>query len=220
MTDVAGNLARVRERLARAAERARRDPAGVVLIAAAKTKSVAMIDAAIAEGVTDIGENYVQEAAAKRAVVTGRARWHMIGHLQRNKAARAVTLFDTIQTVDRLELGRALSRAAAEQARALRVLIEVNLGGEASKSGAAPELVPDLVAQLRVLPALAVDGLMTVPPIGSPEDARPFFRQLRALGESLGLRELSMGMSEDFEVAIEEGATMVRIGRALFGERS
>jgi hypothetical protein len=217
--DVAANVAAIRARIARAAERAGRDPRSVRLIAAAKTKPAALVRAAIDAGVTDIGENYVQEAAAKRAAAGPGARWHLIGHLQRNKAARAVEIFDCIQTVDSAALGAALSRRAVAQGRTAHVLIEVRLGGEATKHGVEPGALPALVEALR-LPALLVEGLMTVPPPGDPESVRPHFRSLRECGGRLGLRELSMGMTDDFEVAIEEGATMVRIGRAIFGPRT
>jgi len=217
--DVAANLAAVRARIARAAERAGRDPGSVHLIAVSKTKPAALVRAALAAGAMDFGENYVQEAVAKRAEVGAGGRWHLIGHLQRNKAARAVETFDCIQTVDSAALGTALARHAAEQQRTIHVLVEVRLGGEATKSGVDPEALPALLAELQS-PALVVDGLMTVPPPGDPEAARPHFRTLRALGERAGLRELSMGMSDDFEVAIEEGATMVRVGRAIFGART
>ncbi len=216
---MAANLAAVRARIAAAARRAGRDPASVRLIAVAKTKSAALVQAAIAAGVTDIGENYVQEAVAKRAaVVDGGARWHLIGHLQRNKAAKAVEAFDCIQTLDSAPLGAALARHAAARGRALRVLVEVRLGGEATKSGVEPAALPALLDAVRD-PHLVIDGLMTVPPPGTPERVRPYFRELRALAARAGLRELSMGMTDDFEVAIEEGATMVRIGRAIFGAR-
>lgn len=219
MTDIAANLAAVRARIARAAARAGRDPRAVRLIAASKTKPAAAVRAAIDAGVADVGENYVQEAQAKRAAVGAGAAWHLIGHLQRNKAARAAEVFDCIQTVDSAALGGALSRHAAARGRPLRVLVEVRLGGEATKSGVEPAALPALLAALR-LPGLLVEGLMTVPPPADAEAARPHFRALRALRDAAGLRELSMGMSDDFEVAIEEGATMVRVGRAIFGERT
>ena len=218
MIDVAANLAAVRARIARAAERARRDPAGVRLIAVSKTMPAALVRAAIDAGATDVGENYVQEAIDKRAVVGDGARWHLIGHLQRNKAARAVETFDCIQTIDSPALAAAVARHAAAADRTMRVLLEKKLGGEASKSGVPPADLPALLDAARVS-ALVVDGLMTVPPPGEPEAARPHFRALRELAARHGLRELSMGMTDDFEVAIEEGATMIRIGRAIFGAR-
>jgi PLP dependent protein len=219
MIDVAANVAAVKKRIALGAERAGRDPASIVLIAAAKKKPAAMVDAAIAAGVTDIGENYVQEAVAKQALVTRPARWHMIGHLQRNKAKRAVEMFDLIQSVDNIELGRALGAQAEARQRPVRVLIEVNLGGELTKSGVEPAKLAGLTASLRAVPYLTVEGLMTMPPPGPLESSRPFFCRLRALRDELGLKELSMGMTADFEVAVEEGATMVRVGTAIFGER-
>jgi pyridoxal phosphate enzyme (YggS family) len=219
MNDVAGRVARVRDRITAAAAGSGRDAAEITLVAVAKQKSAALVDAALEAGVTDIGENYVQEAEVKRAAVRGAARWHFIGHLQRNKAARALELFDVIQTVDSTALGRALARHAAARGRRLPVLIEVKLSAELSKSGIAPEALAGLLEELRQLPSLSVEGLMTVPPAGPVAATRPYFRQLRALRDQLGLRELSMGMSDDFEAAIEEGATMVRVGRAIFGER-
>jgi pyridoxal phosphate enzyme (YggS family) len=220
LIDVAANVAAIRERIARAAERAARDPARVVLVAAAKKKDAAMIDAAIAAGVADIGENYVQEAELRRAEVSGSARWHMIGHLQKNKVRKAVELFDVIQTVDGAEIGAELSRRAAALQRVVRLLVEVNLADEPTKSGVRPEQLAETVGELRALPHLSVDGLMAIPPAGSAEATRPFFRRLRELRDRLALRELSMGMSDDFETAIEEGATMVRVGRAIFGART
>ena len=220
MIDVAANVAAVRERIARAAERSRRDPSTIVLVAAAKTKSAAMLDQAIAAGVTDVGENYVQEAAAKKEDVRLPARWHLIGHLQRNKAKRAAEVFDVVQSVDGVEVAEALSRQAEAAKRTIPVLIEVNLGAEASKTGVGPAAVANLISRLRELPHLVVQGLMTIPPPLGAEESRPHFRRLRELGAELGLRELSMGMTDDFEVAIEEGATMVRIGRAIFGARA
>ena len=218
MIDVAANLAAVRARIVAAAERSRRDPAGVRLLAVSKTKPAALVRAALAAGVTDIGENYVQEAEAKRAAVPEPARWHLIGHLQRNKAAKALATFDCIHTIDSAALGAAVARHAAARGAAVEVLVEVNVGGEASKHGVAPADLPALLAELRD-PNLRVLGLMTVPPAGEPQATRPFFRQLRRLAEAAGLAELSMGMTDDFEVAIEEGATMVRVGRAIFGTR-
>jgi hypothetical protein len=217
--DVAANVAAVRARIARAAARAGRDPRTVRLVAVSKSKPASLIEAAIAAGITDIGENYVQEAAAKRAEVRAAACWHLIGHLQRNKVGRVMSLFDVIQSVDNLELAAALSRQAADRPAPLLILVEVNLAGEATKSGVSAAALPDVLAALREFPRLAVEGLMTVPPPRPAEQVRPFFRRLRELRDAFKLRELSMGMTDDFEVAIEEGATMVRIGRAIFGAR-
>jgi pyridoxal phosphate enzyme (YggS family) len=219
LIDVAANVATILERIARAAEKADRDPAQVRLVAAAKKKDAAMIDAAIAAGVADIGENYVREAEARKAEVSGTARWHMIGHLQKNKVRKAVELFDLIQTVDDAELGAEISRRGAALQRVVRVLVEVNLANEPTKSGVPPARLSGIVDELRALSHLSVDGLMTIPPPGSAEQTRPFFRRLRELRDQLALRELSMGMSDDFDTAIEEGATMVRVGRAIFGAR-
>lgn len=222
---VRANVARVRERVARAAERSGRSAGAVRIIAASKAKPPELITAAIQAGIEDIGENYVQEAVGKIGAVTAPARWHLIGHLQRNKAGRAVKLFDVIQTVDNAALGEALDRHAEQRGSRLQVLVEVNVGGEASKNGVVPEQVAALAATLADQPHLQVIGLMTVPPAVSVADrARAYFAALRGLRDQLvrtvpSLVELSMGMTDDFEVAIEEGATMVRIGRAIFGSR-
>ncbi len=228
MSDVAGNYERVRAQVARAAEAAGRAPQAVRIVAAAKTKPVELIEQAIRAGATDIGENYVQEAAAKIARISTPVTWHMIGHLQRNKAARALELFSVIHTLDSVALADALTRHAEQRGRAIRVLIEVNVGGEASKHGVEPDAVEPLVMALADRRWLTIEGLMAIPPPGtSAEDSRPHFRRLRELRDRLQrnapanapLRELSIGMSDDFVVAVEEGATMVRIGRAIFGER-
>jgi pyridoxal phosphate enzyme (YggS family) len=221
MTDIAANVARVRERMARAAERSGRSPDSIRLIAASKSQPVELVVEAIRAGVTEIGENYVQEAASKIAAVDLPVRWHLIGHLQRNKVARAVQLFEVIQTVDSLELADALDRRGEKLGRQLRALIEVNVGGEASKRGVAPERVAEFVEALMQRQHLKVEGLMTIPPMVSPKAARSYFISLRRLRECLAatVAELSMGMTDDFEVAIEEGATMVRVGRAIFGPR-
>jgi len=214
--------ARVRdtlERLARAADRARRDPAAICLIGAAKSMPGDAVRAAVEGGLNDVGENYVQEAAAVKAAIDLPARWHMIGRLQRNKTARAAALFDVIHTVDRREIGAAISQHTAARGVVMPVLVEVNIAGEASKSGADPAALPELLAALRDEPGIRVDGLMAIPPASEPEAARRHFRRLRELRDEHQLRELSMGMSGDFEVAVEEGATMVRVGRAIFGDR-
>jgi pyridoxal phosphate enzyme (YggS family) len=225
-------LSEVRERIARAAERAGRDPGSVTLVAVVKTVPVEAIREAVGLGLTELGESRVQETEGHVAAL-GRAgaRWHMIGHLQRNKAGRAVALFDRVHGVDSAELAQALSRRAVEAGRTLPVLVEVNVSGEATKFGVAPERLSELLEQVAGLPGLVMDGLMTVGApvdgtVGSADEARAGFARLRALRDEgerrLGtkLPELSMGMSGDFEAAIEEGATMVRVGSALFGERS
>jgi PLP dependent protein len=227
---IAERLAAVRERIARAAARAGRSGDEVTLVAVTKTHPPSLIAAAFEAGLRDFGENKVQEAAAKiesLAALRDRGlRWHLIGHLQSNKARRAASLFDRVDSLDSAELGARLDRAAAESTRALPVLVQVELGGEATKSGLGEsELFPALEA-LRGMAHLRVEGLMTIPPpADDPETVRPFFRRLRELRDravSAGLLQagtLSMGMSDDYEIAIEEGATMVRIGSALFGER-
>ncbi|MGH7731775.1 MAG: YggS family pyridoxal phosphate-dependent enzyme [Candidatus Eiseniibacteriota bacterium] len=218
----------VRGRIARAAGRAGRDPGSVVLVGAVKTVPEALIREALSLGLADLGESRVQEAEVRvGAIGRGAARWHMIGHLQRNKCGRAVELFDRVHGVDSVGLAEALSRRAVEAGRRLSVLVEVNVSGETTKFGAAPDAVAGLLERVAVLPGLALDGLMTVgAPAGTAEEARPGFARLRALRDAgeraLGLRlpELSMGMSGDYDVAVEEGATLVRVGTALFGERS
>jgi pyridoxal phosphate enzyme (YggS family) len=204
-----------------------RDPANVELVAASKSVSVEMLRAALAAGLTTFGENRVQEAEAKAAQLPG-ARWHMIGHLQSNKAARAAGLFDVVESVDSIELARRLSGAAHETRndRRLAVYLQVNVDRDPRKSGFDPSDLTGVVDEVVELPDLEVRGLMTVGRlVEHADDARPTFAQLRELSERLRAREpslgsgLSMGMSDDFEVAVEEGATIVRIGRVLFGER-
>lgn len=199
----------------------------MVLVGVAKTVPAARLRDAVAEGLADIGENRVQEAEGHVAAVgRDQARWHMIGHLQRNKAARAADLFDRIHSVDSEALAATLSRHAEALGRGLPVLIEVNVSGEATKFGAAPEQVEALSAAVAGMPGLALEGLMTVgAPVERAEAARPGFARLRTLRDRaeqvVGRRlpELSMGMSSDYEVAVEEGATLVRVGSALFGPR-
>ena len=231
MTDVPEVAARWKQicaRVAQAEARVGRRPGSVQIIAVSKTQPAEAIEAAIAAGASDIGENYVQDAVAKARQIKVPVRWHMIGHLQRNKVARAVELFDVIHSLDSIALGEALGRYGEQRSRVIHALVEVNSGGEASKSGVAPGDTAQLIAALADQQWLRLDGLMTVPPLApSAEAARPHFRALRAQRDELAeaapanapLQELSMGMSDDFEVAIEEGATMVRIGRAIFGER-
>lgn len=223
----------VRDRVARAATRAGRDPSTVTLVAVTKTVPVPVVRAALALGFGVFGENRVQEAQAKIAEL-GREgiRWELIGHLQSNKAARAVELFDRVQSVDSVRLAGMLDAQAAKRGGgALPVLLEVNVAGEASKSGLAPDEVVEAARAIAALPHLRPEGLMTVAPITErAEDVRLVFQRLRELRDELraavplgpaggGWGALSMGMSDDFEAAIEEGATIVRLGRALFGER-
>lgn len=220
-------LALVRERIAAACQRSGRDPASVRIVAVTKTQPVSRVAEAMAAGVDAIGENRVQEAAGKRPHLASTVPWHLIGPLQRNKARQALELFDVIQTVDRPGLADRLESLVAPLPRVVPVFLEVNIGGELSKHGAPPEEVESLLSHVITrCPHLAVRGLMTVPPWSAdPEQVRPYFRQLRQLAERLAARlglanlELSMGMSDDFEVAVEEGASWVRLGRVLFGER-
>ena len=220
MPDIATNLERVRERLARAAERAGRRPDDVLLIAASKTVDVERIRAAVAAGVTALGENRVQEAKTKIAELGRPAAWHLIGHLQTNKVKDALPLFDVIHSLDRLELAREIERRAAARGQVVDALLQVNVAAEASKGGVGPDAVGETLDAIGKLAHVRVRGLMTIPPeVERAEDSRPWFRRLRELAERHGLRELSMGMSGDFEVAVEEGATMVRVGTAVFGPR-
>lgn len=226
---IADNVRRVRTRMRQAAERAGRDPMSVRLVAASKTVDAARIRAAIAAGVTILGENYLQETRQKLGQL-GQAgvEWHLIGPLQRNKVRYVFDLFDMMHSLDRLELAEEINRRAERLGRRLSVLLEVNVGGEASKSGwTTADLLND-IRQLAALPHIQVRGLMTIPPPTSqPHEARPFFRQLRQLRDRLAQEgydgmtfdELSMGMTADYEVAIEEGATLVRVGTAIFGPR-
>jgi pyridoxal phosphate enzyme (YggS family) len=211
-------LDEVRGRIERACARAGRDPAGVTLIAVTKVFPATAIQEAYELGVRDFGENYVQEFEGKHAAVSALAgaRFHLIGHLQSNKTRKAAEIFQVIQTVDSSKVARRLN----ESGKPLEVMIEVKLSEEGSKSGAAPEQVGELAASIRECPHLLLTGLMTMPPWSEEaEPSRPYFRKLRELAAVHGLNSLSMGMSHDFEVAIAEGATHVRVGTALFGPR-
>jgi pyridoxal phosphate enzyme (YggS family) len=225
--DLAANFEIIRQRIHAACERAGRNPDSITLLAVSKTHPPETIKAAADCGQIYFGENKVQEAKAKIPLCPGKLRWHFIGHLQSNKCRDAVELFEMIQSVDSLSLAREINRRAEQAARRMPVLIEVNVAGEASKFGYQPDRVLAELKEINALPRLEIRGLMTVPP-WSPEaeDSRPHFRRLRELkqraGQVLGapLPHLSMGMSGDFEIAIEEGATMVRVGTALFGPRA
>ena len=213
MTDVAAAVAAVRARIAAAAARAGRDPGSVTLVAATKTVPADRIAAALVAGVRDVGENRAQELLTKAPTLAGASpRWHFLGPLQRNKVKALARWVTCWQTIDRVAVGAAVARHAP----GARVLVEVNLGDEPQKAGCAPGETSALVDALRAL-GLVVDGLMAVPPLGA--DPRPFFARLRQLAARDALLELSMGMTDDFEIAVEEGATLVRVGRALFGER-
>lgn len=229
MVDVGANYRSVIERIATAAAKVGRDAREVRLLAASKSQSVDAIRAVLAAGAVLIGENYVQEAQEKkRQLMDANAEWHMIGHLQRNKAKLALELFDVIESLDNLALARELDKEAAKRNKIARAFIEVNLAGEESKTGVAKVDVSGLLEGIGGLAHLRVEGLMTVPPFRENlEEVRPYFRELRELRDSLSsldfpnvqLKELSMGMTHDFTVAIEEGATIVRVGTALFGPR-
>jgi pyridoxal phosphate enzyme (YggS family) len=224
--DLAANLETIRHRIKTACDRCDREPNSVTLLAVTKTQPPEIVSAAADLGLPVFGENKVQEAKAKIPLCAGKLRWHFIGHLQSNKCRDAVELFQMIQSVDSLALAREINRRAAEAARTMPVLLEVNLAGEASKFGYRPEQLLAGLKEINSLPRVEIHGLMTVPPwTPDAEDSRPHFRRLRELKmeceQILGapLPHLSMGMSGDFGVAIEEGATMVRIGTALFGPR-
>jgi len=225
MPGIQDNLLRVMERMERAARRVGRGPGEVKLVAVSKTVDIARIREAIEAGASILGENYVQEAQTKIEEIGKPVSWHFIGHLQSNKAKIAVRLFDAIHCVDGLALTEDLNRRAQQVNRKIPVMIEVNLSGEATKFGAEEEKVTALAQGILKLDHLSLEGLMTMPPyFDDPEMSRPYFVQLRALKEKLAkegipLKDLSMGMSNDFEVAIEEGATYVRVGTAIFGAR-
>ena len=228
MIDVAANYRKVLDCIDDATAKSRRDAGQVKLLAATKSQSIELIRAAVDAGITLIGENYVREAAGKKPRIGAAIEWHMIGHLQRNKVKAAVDLFDVFESLDNLPLARELDKEGQKRNKIIRVFVEVNLGGEESKTGVNDSEAPSFVQQVASLSHLRVEGLMSVPPYREdPEEVRPYFRKLRLLREKLGdihaprleLRELSMGMSHDYKVAIEEGASIVRIGTALFGAR-
>jgi len=225
---LAENLEYVRGAIAQAAARAGREAQDVTLIAVSKTVSIELVRMAYNLGVTNFGENRVQDALPKIAEFSAPGvRWHMIGHVQSNKASKVIGAFASVQSVDNLHLAQALERHAATQGITLPVLLQVNVSGEASKEGMSAAEAPQVARQIVALPHLRVEGLMTIAPIASnPEETRPVFRQLRLLRDHLRneipqseWQHLSMGMTDDYRVAIEEGATLVRIGRAIFGER-
>ena len=227
---IADRVAAVRERIARAAERASRPPGDITLVGVSKTFPAESVRAAFASGVRHFGENRVQEAGAKiEALADLRSsglQWHLIGHLQSNKGRKAASLFDVIQSVDSAALAERLARAATESGRTLQVLVQVDLAGEAAKSGVPEAELPEALRGMRGLDGLRVTGLMALPPYLDAEEVRPYFRRLRVLRDEMakeGLldgNDLSMGMSHDFEAAVEEGATIVRVGTAIFGERT
>lgn len=222
----AENLDSIQQRIRAACERADRDPSSVTLLGVTKGQPPDAVNEAARLGLTFFGENKIQEAKAKIPLCSGKPRWHFIGHLQSNKCRDAVQLFEMIESVDSLYLAEEISKRADQASKTMPILLEVNLAGEASKFGYSPEKLAAELNQLNALPRLEVHGLMTVPPWSpNAENVRPMFRQLRELKErceqiiGAPLPQLSMGMSGDFEVAIEEGATIVRVGTALFGPR-
>src|SRR5215468_1710035 len=220
-SDIRGNLERVHALIAGACRRAGRSPADVLLVAVSKTMDADRVRQAIEAGVAALGENRVQEARDKIERLGHPVPWHLIGHLQTNKARDAVRLFDCIESLDRIELAREVDRRARALGKTLDALIEVNLGDEPQKGGARPDEVKPLLDAVAELSGIRVRGLMAIPPAApDPEQSRPYFRRLRELRETTGLAHLSMGMSADFEVAIEEGATIVRVGTAIFGPRA
>ena len=229
MVDLPANFCKLVDRIGEAASKAKRKREEIKLLGAAKSQPIELVQAAIAAGVRLIGENYVQEAKDKKKAISGPVEWHLIGHLQRNKAKAAVELFDVIESLDSVVLARELDKEGAKRGKIVRTYIEVNLGGEQSKSGIDKNQVKSLLEEAGKLPHIIVEGLMLVPPFREdPEAVRPYFRELCELRAMLGdlrlpnvdLKELSMGMTHDYRVAIEEGATIVRIGTALFGPRS
>lgn len=218
--DIKANLEAVRGRIAAACRRAGRAPEEVTLIAVSKTVDAETVEAAFRAGVRHFGENRVQEAQPKVRSLSHldpQPTWHLIGHLQSNKVKTALELFEVIHSVDSIELAQNLDRRAEHK---IPVLLEVNIAVEATKNGFAESELAGAIKAISLLPHLEIQGLMTVAPlVTDAEEVRPVFRRLRSLRDSLGLKQLSMGMTDDFEMAIEEGATMVRIGRAIFGER-
>jgi pyridoxal phosphate enzyme (YggS family) len=229
MTNIANNLAEIRRRISLAAQRVERDPGKISLVAVSKKKPLADIMAAHDAGQQVFGENYLQDARDKIKQCPEKLSWHFIGHVQSNKARQVAELFTMVETVDRLKLAKALDKHAGQFGRRLDVLVQVNIGRELQKSGVLPENAAELLSGINPLPNLRVRGIMVMPPYSvNPEDSRAFFRQARELAyelkdsgffANLQQIELSMGMSGDFEVAVEEGATMVRVGTALFGKR-
>jgi pyridoxal phosphate enzyme (YggS family) len=228
MADVAANYETIVKRIGEAALKSGRDPSEVKLLAAAKSQDLELIHAAIRAGIKLIGENYVQEARRKKLQISAPIEWHMIGHLQRNKAKAAAEIFDLIESLDSIGLATELNRVGKERGKKIRVFVELNLADEEPKSGIAKDKVVDLLKAASELSHVSVEGLMAVPPFReNTEDVRPYFRELNELRAGLrelkipnvDLRELSMGMTHDYPIAIEEGATIVRIGTALFGPR-
>jgi PLP dependent protein len=220
VSSIADHIQTVQNQIAAAAARSGRTVGDITLIAVSKTVPPTGIEDALAAGLTIFGESRVQEAKAKIPQLPGRARWHMLGHLQSNKARDAVQMFELIHSVDSVKLAAELNKWAEHAGKTQSVLLEVNVSGEVSKFGLKPDAVPAALTEINRLTRIEVCGLMTIAPyLEDAQLVRPYFRQLRELRDRLSLRELSMGMTHDFEAAIEEGATMVRVGTAIFGER-
>lgn len=229
MTDIAENIEKIKERIAQASRRVNRDPSEIILLAATKDVPAELISKAIEAGITDIGENKVQEARPKYEALASKYPnliWHMIGHLQTNKVKKTLEIFSKVQSVDSLRLAQEIDKRAREASKKVDVLVEVNTSGEATKFGVKPEEALELIKCISGLPNIKVTGLMTIGPlVEDTEKARPSFKMLRNLrGEitkanipNVEMKHLSMGMTDDFEVAIEEGSNIVRIGRAIFG---
>ncbi|MCK9275373.1 MAG: YggS family pyridoxal phosphate-dependent enzyme [Syntrophales bacterium] len=229
MSIIEKNILHIRERINDAAYRSDRNPDDIKLMAVTKTVECGRIIEAVESGIDIIGENYIQEARRKIEKLGKEVKWHMIGHLQSNKAKYAVRLFDMVHSVDRIELAQEIDRRAKSAGTVMKILIEVNLSGEVAKSGIVKENLFQFVQTIASFKNLSLLGLMTMPPWSDdPENSRPFFSELRRLRDAVACRciegvsmnELSMGMSDDYQIAVEEGSTIVRIGRAIFGERS
>ena len=226
MSSILDNLERVREQIAQAAAKAGRDVKDVELVAIAKTHPAEKVREAVEAGQTLFGESRVQEARAKITELASNIRWHFVGHLQKNKVRQALPLFEMIHSVDSLALAQDINRIAEEEGLYPRVLLEVNVAGEGSKFGFAPDDLREQMEALLALPRLSIEGLMCIPPLAvESEDSRKFFVEVRELRDSLEkefnmkLPQLSMGMTQDFAIGIDEGATLVRVGTAIFGER-
>lgn len=224
---ISENIQAVKERIRKAADKAGKNDRDIKLVCVTKTATIQQIEEALAAGVTDIGESYVQDAEKKFRSIEFRANWHLIGHLQTNKVKEAVRIFDFIHSVDSLKLAEEISKRSAGQRDPKRILIEVKTSEEATKTGVLPEQTLPLLEKISELPNVRVMGLMTIAPFSeNPENSRPYFQRLKKLAllilvkriKNVNMEYLSMGMSQDFEVAIDEGANMLRIGRAIFGE--